>query len=263
MRIQLQLAAGATLAKMGLRQFAIPPPRGVAIQARVNLETMNADGTARPTGRHAVAVRARIGAWHSRRWFRLCRLSHQQQIRFAPGQNNRAHRRRRSRRGGTQGRAGAVGISHRRRFDQHFLPARAAANARVRRGLSSYAIHRGTRGKLVRAGRRALAGRETQTPGRRQARKRRSARGPGARQEQRRVAAPSAAPPEHAADIAGPEGTIGIPAPLQGTIISIAVAVGDTRARGRSAVDHGVHENGTCHRRADQRGDSRHQCIAG
>ena len=49
-RIQLQLAAGGSLAKMGLRQFAIPPPRGVAIEARVNLETMNADGTARPAG---------------------------------------------------------------------------------------------------------------------------------------------------------------------------------------------------------------------
>jgi acetyl/propionyl-CoA carboxylase alpha subunit/acetyl-CoA carboxylase carboxyltransferase component len=49
-RIQLQLAAGGTLAKLGLRQFAIPPPRGVAIEARVNLEAMSADGTARPTG---------------------------------------------------------------------------------------------------------------------------------------------------------------------------------------------------------------------
>jgi acetyl/propionyl-CoA carboxylase alpha subunit/acetyl-CoA carboxylase carboxyltransferase component len=47
-RIQLQLAAGGSLAKMGLRQFAIAPPRGVAIQARVNLEAMNADGSARP-----------------------------------------------------------------------------------------------------------------------------------------------------------------------------------------------------------------------
>ncbi len=49
-RIQLQLAAGATLAKLGLRQFAIAPPRGVAIEARVNLETMAADGSARPAG---------------------------------------------------------------------------------------------------------------------------------------------------------------------------------------------------------------------
>ena len=49
-RIQLQLAAGGSLAKLGLRQFAIPPPRGTAIEARVNLETMQADGTALPTG---------------------------------------------------------------------------------------------------------------------------------------------------------------------------------------------------------------------
>ena len=49
-RIQLQLAAGVSLAKLGLRQFAVAPPRGTAIEARVNLETMNADGTARPTG---------------------------------------------------------------------------------------------------------------------------------------------------------------------------------------------------------------------
>jgi acetyl/propionyl-CoA carboxylase alpha subunit/acetyl-CoA carboxylase carboxyltransferase component len=49
-RIQLQLAAGGTLAKLGLRQFAIPAPRGVAIESRINMETMNADGTAKPAG---------------------------------------------------------------------------------------------------------------------------------------------------------------------------------------------------------------------
>ena len=48
--IQLKLAAGGSLSKMGLRQFAIPAPRGVAIESRVNLESMNEDGTARPTG---------------------------------------------------------------------------------------------------------------------------------------------------------------------------------------------------------------------
>ena len=48
-RIQLQLAAGGSLAKLGLRQFAIAPPRGLAIEARVNLETMNADGTVHPS----------------------------------------------------------------------------------------------------------------------------------------------------------------------------------------------------------------------
>src|SRR5271165_2169018 len=49
-RIQLQIAAGASLAKLGLRQFAIPAPRGVALEARINMETMHPDGTARPAG---------------------------------------------------------------------------------------------------------------------------------------------------------------------------------------------------------------------
>jgi acetyl/propionyl-CoA carboxylase alpha subunit/acetyl-CoA carboxylase carboxyltransferase component len=48
--VQLKVAAGRSLAEMGLRQSAIPAPRGVAIQSRINLETMNTDGTARPTG---------------------------------------------------------------------------------------------------------------------------------------------------------------------------------------------------------------------
>src|SRR5665213_2498125 len=47
-RLQLRIAAGASLAELNLRQADVPTPRGVAIQARVNLETMAADGTARP-----------------------------------------------------------------------------------------------------------------------------------------------------------------------------------------------------------------------
>jgi acetyl/propionyl-CoA carboxylase alpha subunit/acetyl-CoA carboxylase carboxyltransferase component len=49
-RIQLQIAEGRTLAQLGLTQAGVPAPRGVAIQARVNLETMTADGGARPSG---------------------------------------------------------------------------------------------------------------------------------------------------------------------------------------------------------------------
>ncbi|MDO9286725.1 MAG: biotin carboxylase N-terminal domain-containing protein, partial [Aquabacterium sp.] len=48
--IQLRIAAGASLSALGLVQSAIAPPRGLALQARVNLETMAADGTARPAG---------------------------------------------------------------------------------------------------------------------------------------------------------------------------------------------------------------------
>ncbi|HEY0421263.1 MAG TPA: biotin carboxylase N-terminal domain-containing protein, partial [Acetobacteraceae bacterium] len=49
-RAQLDIASGATLAELGLTQDEIPHPRGIAVQARVNLETIGADGVLRPTG---------------------------------------------------------------------------------------------------------------------------------------------------------------------------------------------------------------------
>ncbi len=49
-RTQLALAAGATLAQLGLMQSDITSPRGMAIEARVNMETVAPDGTARPAG---------------------------------------------------------------------------------------------------------------------------------------------------------------------------------------------------------------------
>ena len=49
-RAQLDIAAGATLADLGLTQAEIPAPRGMALQARVNLETMAPDGSVRGAG---------------------------------------------------------------------------------------------------------------------------------------------------------------------------------------------------------------------
>ncbi len=49
-RSQLEIAGGASLAKIGLAQADVPRPRGTAVQARINLETMTSDGGARPTG---------------------------------------------------------------------------------------------------------------------------------------------------------------------------------------------------------------------
>ena len=48
-RLQLDIAAGRTLAELGL-DSAPSAPAGCALQARVNLETMTAGGDARPTG---------------------------------------------------------------------------------------------------------------------------------------------------------------------------------------------------------------------
>ncbi len=49
-RTQLRIASGASLAELGLVQADVPAPRGYAIQCRVNLETMTADGSSRPSG---------------------------------------------------------------------------------------------------------------------------------------------------------------------------------------------------------------------
>ena len=47
---QFKVADGENLLDMGLEQSKVPEATGVALQARVNLETMNPDGTSRPGG---------------------------------------------------------------------------------------------------------------------------------------------------------------------------------------------------------------------
>ncbi len=49
-KIQLQLAGGDSLKDLGLEQADIPEPRGYAVQARINMETMGQDGIARAAG---------------------------------------------------------------------------------------------------------------------------------------------------------------------------------------------------------------------
>ncbi len=47
---QIRIAQGATLAQLGLDRKGVATPRGYAIQARVNMETIGADGSLRPAG---------------------------------------------------------------------------------------------------------------------------------------------------------------------------------------------------------------------
>ena len=49
-KLQLQIAAGRSLAELGLRQADVPKPRGFAMQVRINMESMGADGAAKPSG---------------------------------------------------------------------------------------------------------------------------------------------------------------------------------------------------------------------
>ena len=49
-RLQLAIAGGETLATLDLTQDRVPAPRGTAVQVRINMETMAPDGTSRPAG---------------------------------------------------------------------------------------------------------------------------------------------------------------------------------------------------------------------
>ncbi|MCY1260819.1 Acetyl-coenzyme A carboxylase carboxyl transferase subunit beta, chloroplastic [compost metagenome] len=49
-RTQIELAAGRTLASLALQQSQIGPARGTAVQLRINMERVTADGSAVPTG---------------------------------------------------------------------------------------------------------------------------------------------------------------------------------------------------------------------
>ena len=60
-QLQLRLAGGASLAELGLELDRTPQPRGFAVQARVNMETMQADGTTRPAGGLLEAFEAPLG----------------------------------------------------------------------------------------------------------------------------------------------------------------------------------------------------------
>ena len=64
---QLAVAAGVTLAALGLTQADVPAPRGYAMQLRVNMETMAETGATQPSQRHAVGVRPPHRPWRTRR----------------------------------------------------------------------------------------------------------------------------------------------------------------------------------------------------
>ncbi len=48
--VQIELAQGRSLRDIGLRQEDVPAPRGFAVQLRINMETIAADGAIKPTG---------------------------------------------------------------------------------------------------------------------------------------------------------------------------------------------------------------------
>ncbi len=85
---QIRIAAGESLANAGVE--AARAPRGYAIQARVNLETMTSSGEAHTERRPDRGVRHSLWSRRARRYVRLRRLSHGGGLRFPHRQGHRA-----------------------------------------------------------------------------------------------------------------------------------------------------------------------------
>jgi acetyl/propionyl-CoA carboxylase alpha subunit/acetyl-CoA carboxylase carboxyltransferase component len=231
-RIQLQLAAGGSLAKLGLRQFAIPPPRGVAIQARVNLETMNADGSVHPTGgtlslyEPASGPGIRIDGFGYTGYRTSSKFdSLLAKLIAYTSEGDFAAAARKAERALAEFRI--AGVSTNISFLRALLrtPEFAAASLHTRfieEHAASLCAQAAELAPAENFERRAGARLETLDPlavlehGKSNA----------------EAAALAPAPRAPAADIAAPDGTTGVPAPLQGTIISIAVAVGNAVREG-------------------------------
>ena len=89
-KLQLRLASGCSLGDLGLDG---PPaaPRGYAVQARVNTETIAADGGVRPAGGTLRDVRAAVRSGRPRRHRRPRRVPDEPALRLAAREGRRSH----------------------------------------------------------------------------------------------------------------------------------------------------------------------------
>ncbi len=134
---QLQLAMGRSLKDAGPGGKSHPAARGFAIQLRVNLETMDADGTTIPSGGTLAAFDPPSGPGLRIDTFGYAGYRTSAALRLAAGQGDRPQPGGRLCHGHPGGTSRAVRIPHRRRDHQYRLPAGAAA-ARRRAGLKDH-----------------------------------------------------------------------------------------------------------------------------
>ncbi len=252
---QLQLAAGATLQELALDQQHIAAPRGFAVQARVNLETMQPDGTVRPAGGLLTRYEpptgpgirtdgygaAGYGTSPSYDSLLAKVIGQGPTLEVALARTERAL-------GEFHIEGTATNISflramlrrlrseptaaHTRWVEEHLADLLAASTVASGTALPSSTASNG-------GGERAgLAGTRVNTAdplavlalGK---------HGGGSQPNATGSAALTPATTQAAATtttLAGPDGTVGVPAPLQGTIVSVSVAVGDEVAAGRAVL---------------------------
>ena len=257
--LQLELAAGRTLHDARARPERVPAPRG---DGDAGAHQHGDDGARRhrpPGGRDADGVRAAVGARHSRRHARLRRLPAEPALRFAARQADRLTR--------DRARCGDVAAKAYRALSEFTIagvPTNAAvppeppASPGVPRRPRPHRLRRGARGELLRpdatAHRRLfveapVAARRRRRPGgsgrsarRARSRQERALRGRerAATSRRRRIAGDAAGADEPT----GPENTVPVRAPMQGTMVSVSVALGETVRAGAGAAGDGSDEDG-------------------
>jgi acetyl/propionyl-CoA carboxylase alpha subunit/acetyl-CoA carboxylase carboxyltransferase component len=237
---QIRLAQGVTLAQMGLDRESVATPRGYAIQARVNMETIEADGSVRPSGGTLTVYEAPSGPGVRTDGFGYAgyRTSGAfdsllaKVITHSPSPDFSA----------TVGRAARAvgefrleGVSTNIPFLQAILAHPDFAKAAVHtRWVDDHAA------ALAAAGaeqtRRFVAPSAAPAPGGGFAGARVKSRDPlalFAHDAQMKNERGTTGEVEEAPELTGPDGSVGVPSPIQGTVVSIDVAIGDAVRQGQ------------------------------
>ncbi|HTY53802.1 MAG TPA: carboxyl transferase domain-containing protein [Candidatus Binataceae bacterium] len=241
-KLQLQLAGGRTLEELGLLQSEIPQPRGFAMQVRINTESMDSAGRPKPSG-GTIAVfevpsgpgvrvdtYAYAGYTTNPRFDSLLAkvIAHSPSANFADVVKKTYRALREFRIEGVatnidlvekllqRPELAANGIytrfveEHIAELVSHATPAHASIlnDNTAKPALAGARIDSSDPLAVLEHGKRASSAAQTN--------------------------ASAGAPALPAPDIAGPENTIAIKAPMQGTIVSIDVAAGESVRRGRA-----------------------------
>ncbi len=245
---QIRLAAGSSIAELGLDDPRVAQPRGYAIQARVNMETLREDGSVRPSGGTLTAYEAPGGPGVRTDGFGYAGyttspsfdsllakvIGHSPSSNFADAVARTSRALSEFRIEGVQTNIPflqavlrhpdfAAGQIYTRFLDDHVADLVASAeDDQPRRFVEAVAMVAAP----ATAQPAGFAGAQVDS------------RDPLAlfQHDQAVKQAQAAAAVEETPDLTGPDGSIGLPAPIQGTVVSVLVADGDTVHAGQQLV---------------------------
>ena len=142
-KTQLLLASGKTLAELHLTQQEIPEPRGFAIQVRINMESMGADGNTKPSGGTLTAFELPSGPGVRVDTFGYAGYTTNPNFDSLLGEADRAFAVAEFCGCGHQDLSRVVRVQDRGRAGQHFVSAGPAAPSGIHRQSSLHPLHRG------------------------------------------------------------------------------------------------------------------------